>query len=417
MRNKRFIPWLIRSTGTGFAAVLATICINFAPVSATTCSTVSACVFGANTRTVVGSGFGEAVGVFGSSLVSDGVDGATSFASTNSAAKSGVAGLDLSKTGTRNSGVYGYSSQGFGMQAKTNSGTAVLGVATSATGVGIHAQGNALALRADVQNGTGLVVEDTSDNNYTSNTGIAVSVLGDGITVGTDFGTSLSVFANPMSYGAQISSVGGDALDIFQEGPGIPLSIIPNGASPDEILVSGLFALDPLGNLTISGALTEGGTPMSVTRTLGGHALRTYAPREAESTIEDVGETTVTSGHAAVALDPAFASTIDPRLPYYVFLTAEGENRGLYVTSKTSRGFFIRETNGGSSTLNVQYRIVAKPYDASANPRLPAVNLATLPYANTYVAQHIVEMKKHAARSRNTLTHVRKESALDKSPR
>jgi hypothetical protein len=45
-----------------------------------------------------------------------------------------------------------------------------------------------------------------------------------------------------------------------------------------------------------------------------------------------------------------------------VFITPEGDSRGVYVTAKTSLGFTVRENQGGQSTLAFSYRIVAKPY-------------------------------------------------------
>jgi hypothetical protein len=43
-----------------------------------------------------------------------------------------------------------------------------------------------------------------------------------------------------------------------------------------------------------------------------------------------------------------------------VFLTPNGDCHGLYVASKSARGFTVRELGAGSSSIAFDYRIVAK---------------------------------------------------------
>jgi hypothetical protein len=57
-------------------------------------------------------------------------------------------------------------------------------------------------------------------------------------------------------------------------------------------------------------------------------------------------------------------------LSYLVFVTPEGDNRGLYVTQKSANGFAVHESQGGHSSLAFSYRIVAKPF-GNQIPRLP----------------------------------------------
>jgi hypothetical protein len=73
-------------------------------------------------------------------------------------------------------------------------------------------------------------------------------------------------------------------------------------------------------------------------------------------------------GVANVAIDRAFGSTID-RSAYHIFLTPKGD-AALYVAQETPAGFVVRETHGGRSTLEFDYRISARPIDA-LNDRLP----------------------------------------------
>jgi hypothetical protein len=59
-------------------------------------------------------------------------------------------------------------------------------------------------------------------------------------------------------------------------------------------------------------------------------------------------------------LEPAFASTVNTGEAYRVFLTPNGDSKGLYVASKTAAGFEVREQGGGTSNISFDYRIVAK---------------------------------------------------------
>ena len=103
-----------------------------------------------------------------------------------------------------------------------------------------------------------------------------------------------------------------------------------------------------------------------------------YAAESASATLDDVGTARMVDGVANVAIDRAFASTIDRSSAYHVFVTPLGESRGwLYVASKTPTGFQVREAQSGRSTLSFDYRIVAHPIDAK-NDRLPLA--APLPH-------------------------------------
>jgi hypothetical protein len=44
---------------------------------------------------------------------------------------------------------------------------------------------------------------------------------------------------------------------------------------------------------------------------------------------------------------------------YHVFVTPEGESKGLFVTDRQADGFEVCEQDGGSSTLTFSYRVVA----------------------------------------------------------
>jgi hypothetical protein len=136
-------------------------------------------------------------------------------------------------------------------------------------------------------------------------------------------------------------------------------------------------SLDSNGNLTIAGSLHTHGTPLLATRAPTGALIATYGARSSAPTIEDFGQAQMRYGFAQVRIDPGFAQIVDRAASYMVFVTPEGDNRGLYITNKTYSGFAVRESQGGRSTLTFSYRIVARAYGEPAQrfavePQLPA---------------------------------------------
>ena len=76
---------------------------------------------------------------------------------------------------------------------------------------------------------------------------------------------------------------------------------------------------------------------------------------------EDFGTAQLHNGVAIVALMPSFLDRASVRQGYHVYLTADGDSRGLYVAQKTADGFQVREHGGGKSNISFDYRIVAPP--------------------------------------------------------
>ncbi|MGA2136156.1 MAG: hypothetical protein ABSH50_28025 [Bryobacteraceae bacterium] len=99
---------------------------------------------------------------------------------------------------------------------------------------------------------------------------------------------------------------------------------------------------------------------MKVAPTSEGRKVQLYGMASPENWFEDFGSGQFSGGAAQVAGDPAFASTINTGATYRVFLTPNGDCKGLYVTSKTAGGFEVRELGGGTSSVSFDYRIVAK---------------------------------------------------------
>ena len=89
-----------------------------------------------------------------------------------------------------------------------------------------------------------------------------------------------------------------------------------------------------------------------------------------ESWFEDFGAGRLTRGRAAIKLDRAFRAVV--RGAYHVFLTPEGDCRGLHVADKGPAGFEVRELQGGRTNVPFSYRIVARRSDVTG-PRFARV--------------------------------------------
>jgi hypothetical protein len=125
--------------------------------------------------------------------------------------------------------------------------------------------------------------------------------------------------------------------------------------------------------MILAGSLTTAGTPLIAHRVSNGSIVGTYAAQTTQQVTEDFGEAQLVGGQAYVRLDARFASVTQRGTQYLVFLTPQGDTKGLYVTQKTATGFAVRETNGGRSSIAFDYRIVAEAA-GSANLRLPEVH-------------------------------------------
>ena len=88
---------------------------------------------------------------------------------------------------------------------------------------------------------------------------------------------------------------------------------------------------------------------------------------------EDFGTAKLKRGRAVVKLDANFASVIK-RGDYRVFVTPEGDCRGLYVRGKRAASFEARELAGGKSSVAFSYRIVGRRKDVRAQRRFAKID-------------------------------------------
>jgi hypothetical protein len=267
---------------------------------------------GSGTACLEGSSNGSNTwGVYGLGAVADGVHGVTN--STNG--NSGTSGISNGTSG-QGHGVYGRSSNGQGVYGTSSSNNGVEGHSTASGGSGV----------AGIQRGTS-------------------SGSGDGV---------YSESADTTNFYEALEAKADSSNTYIFEG---------YNAS-----TNGLCTIDYDATLACTGGADVKNVRTRHTNASGQHVLA-YAAESATATIEDVGTARMAGGVANVAIDPAFASVMDHRW-YYVFLTPLGDTRGLYVSEKTPSAFQVRESEGGRSRLEFDYRIVAHPLDAK-NDRLP----------------------------------------------
>jgi len=145
----------------------------------------------------------------------------------------------------------------------------------------------------------------------------------------------------------------------------------------------GALAGQFIGDVSITGNLTVGGSfnlkgcavpfPDGTYRTL-------YCMESPEVWFEDFGAAKLKRGRVIVKLDEDFAKVIK-RGDYKVFLTPEGDCRGLYVRRKSAANFEVREFMGGTSSVAFSYRIVGRRKDVRGHERFAKFDMPVPPPA------------------------------------
>ncbi len=151
------------------------------------------------------------------------------------------------------------------------------------------------------------------------------------------------------------------------------------GGSFDSTSGDALRAVSPVragffqGPVLVQGSFTATGMKSAAVPHPDGSLRRLYCLESPQSWFEDFGEGELVAGRAEVKLDADFAAVINSD-SYHVFLTPEGDSRGLYVSGKGPAGFEVREQQGGATSLRFSYRVVAGRKDI-VGPRLERVTI------------------------------------------
>ena len=250
--------------------------------------------------------------------------------------------------------------------------TTIFSEATSATGANRGVEG--LVASSDPA-AYGVFGNATATSGLTKGVyGLASSVSGVGV-FGQDVSLSATGAAAEAGYepGAGVWGDGGPAnFGVVGTTDSLPAGYFENNTDASSTLyvqndnsigasflaynsaTGGYCQIDYAGNLSCSG------TKNAVVPLDGGkRKVAISAIESPKNWFEDFGSAQLTGGSAVVALDPDFTQTVNASVEYHVFLTPNGDCRGLYISRRTPTSFEVRELGGGSSTVEFSYRIVA----------------------------------------------------------
>ena len=275
-------------------------------------------------------------------------DKSKTFACTN-----GTSCVEGNSTGSTTWGVYSLSASVDGVHGVTSStkgysGTAGTGTSTSGSAHGVYGRSS---------NGQGVYGTSSSNN------GVEGHSTGNGASGVAGFQTGTSSHSGDGVYSESADTT--NLYEALEAKADSPNTYIFEGYNAST---NGLCTIDYNATLACTGGAVVKDVRTRHTNSDGRHVLA-YADESATATIEDVGTARMVGGVANVKIDPAFTAVMDHGW-YYVFLTPLGDTRGLYVSSKTMSAFQVRESEGGRSRLEFDYRIVAHPFDAK-DDRLP----------------------------------------------
>jgi hypothetical protein len=209
------------------------------------------------------------------------------------------------------------------------------------------------------------------------------------------------------SYNAGVLGFSGDNVGVY-------------GVTTNPASYAGYFH----GNVKVTGALTTH-VKNAVVPFPDGTQRLLHCMESPEHWFEDFGVARLKSGRAAVKLDADFAKVIK-REDYRVFVTPEGDCRGLYVRRKNAKSFEVRELSVGKSDVSFSYRIVGRRKDIKGHRRFAKIDMrAPLPAPRSTSRKTAAKLRALASRIRKEIRQRRakgaakgkRSRALPKGPR
>jgi hypothetical protein len=293
---------------------------------------------------------GSTVGVSGTSASTSGI-GVQGTANAEAGSTYGVTGTSSSTDGV---GVRGRAT------ASSGDTSGVFGVSSSSNGVGTAGQATA---ESGATYGVLGTASSTSGVGISGYSGTEYSSIGNAMV-----GTPAGVWGDSGTNGTQgvLATAGaGEALAAYNSSTNVATMFVENQTTNTNTVVFATFSgsggyCDAFtnGNLTCSGSV--GGHAILPNAAGGSRDVALYAVQAAENWFEDTGSGQLHNGVAIVALDADYAQTVNTGMPYQVFLTPDGDCKGLYVSQKSATSFEVHELGGGSSSISFDYRIMAR---------------------------------------------------------
>jgi hypothetical protein len=305
---------------------------------------------GTSSYGVRGIGVGSDYGMYGTSTDSYGVRGFSTNESGVSAGSTNWDGMWGHASTSARAGVYG--------DNDTAGGYGVFGRNTSGTTDSVGYLGGTYGAYGVAPGGGGFF--DTPSGFTSAGCFVGGSNVGDALFAAASgdgvSGRFQSDGANNSDGVLIIHNNRGNCLDINNSNPSATSSRLADmtgtGAS-----AFGVFISVPAGHTGLS---VVSGTKNCVTRTSQGPRFM-YCEEASEVWFTDYGFGELVNGRAKVKIDPLMAETVNLDERYYVFVQSNSEDcRGLAIVNRSATGFDVVELNGGSSSGEFSYRLVAK---------------------------------------------------------
>lgn len=143
--------------------------------------------------------------------------------------------------------------------------------------------------------------------------------------------------------------------------PTLDLFAFDNTNSGGLLFNAESFGFGGICTITVGGHLACNGVLGEVAPVDGGaRKVALNAISAPENWFEDAGSGQLSNGEAVINLERLFGETVNTSVDYHVFLTPNGDCKGLYVAQKSAGSFVVRELGGGTSSIAFDYRIMAK---------------------------------------------------------
>jgi hypothetical protein len=242
------------------------------------------------------------------------------------------------------------------------SGSAVIGNSTSTVFGAVAGGGAKIGVYGSATGTTGSGVEGQSPYN-----GVLGEASGASNT-STLFGGSPGVWGDTggKAESGFVGVVGtaddNSAGNFFNNSPQATLFVGNNSTanSTDLVLVAKGDNTGGLCTINVSGDLACSGSVTSIVHAGGSRQVALNTISSPEDWFEDAGAGQLSNGEALVNIEAVFGETVNTGVEYRVFLTPNGDCKGLYVAQKSPTSFVVRELGGGHSSIAFDYRIMAK---------------------------------------------------------
>ena len=312
-----------------------------------------------------------AYGVFGTNTANSGVGTNGVFGSTSSPAGGGVVGVNFAASGN---GIYGQTNGTTGASA----GVYGIAIESSATASTYGVYGTTSSPKAGSAGVYGVAAATPSDvpvygvYGLSNDNAFGAAVAGTGSTIsslGADYqgggsGVWGDVANGACCYGILGTADDGDAiLAINNSGSNTftpALTAVNNTTTSNAVIFEAESLAGGSCSISVEGNLTCTGTVTPTVQTTAGREVKLYSVASPENWFEDFGSASLSNGVATINLDATFAGSVSASSQYHVFLTPKGDCEGLYVSHESAGGFEVHEMHGGRSSVEFDYRIVAK---------------------------------------------------------